>query len=350
MGEHTNAHRRRTAWAALLPAAGLLATACGGASGDEEQASSEESCYAKETLTFVVAYGPGGGFDIIARAAAPYLEDELGGTVIVENQPGAGGLTAASTIYTDQPDGLTIGFFSGQGLTGAVLGESAGARFDIEDFTYVARLVEDDRVLVTGPQGSVGSVEELQAAGGLKFASAGPGGSDHVDATVLIPVLDLDAGIVTGYEGSSDTGLALTSGDADLASGTVSSRMDSMQNGDLAPVLIIADERHEAFPDVPALLELDLDDEQRALAEAHTLLQSTGFVVLAPPGVPTACNAELQAAFEAVAADQEFVDAMAKAYYPIEYTSGEDLLEVVRSALQAPGAYRELLQGAYANQ
>lgn len=355
MRHRGKARQKGLVMAALAPAVGLVAAGCGGGAdgggGGGQQAGGEaESCYDGETVTFVVAYGPGGGFDIIARAAAPYLEEELGATVVVENQPGAGGLTAANTIYTAEPDGLTFGFFSGQGLTGAVLGSSAGAQFDIEEFTYVARVSEDDRVLVTGPDSAVGTIEEVQAAKGLKFASAGPGGSDHVDATVLIPVLDMDAQIVTGYEGSSDTGLALTTGDAHLASGTVSSRMDAMQNGDLAPVLIIADERNEAFPDVPALLELDLDDDQRALAEAHTLLQSTGFVLLAPPGVPEECNTELQQAFEATAADPEFASTMEDAYYTIEYTSGEDLKEVVQEALQAPEEYRTLLEGAYENQ
>ena len=333
---------------ALTVAVGLLVASCG--KGEDAQTQGGGSCYEGENVSFVVAYGPGGGFDIIAREAAPYLNEELGATVVVENQDGAGGLTAANSIYTAKPDGLTFGFFSGQGLTGAVLGKSAGAQFDIEKFTYIARLSEDDRVMVTGPDNPAQTIEEMQEAHGLKFASAGPGGSDHVDATVLIPVLDLDAQIVTGYKGSEETGLALTSGDADLASGTVSSRMQSMKNGDLAPVLIIAKDRNEAFPDVPALLELDLDDEERALAEAHTLLQSTGFVLLGPPGVPEECTAELQDAFKATAANPDFKAAMKDAYYTIEYTSGEDLKKVVDSALQAPEEYRKLLEQAYENQ
>jgi tripartite-type tricarboxylate transporter receptor subunit TctC len=345
--------RRRAAWTALLPVAALVATGCGGGGGGGDGGQAQEqqqSCFEGETLTFVVAYGTGGGFDIIARAAAPYLEEELGGTVVVENQPGAGGLTAANTIYASEPDGLTFGFFSGQGLAGAVLGGSSGAQFDLEEFTYIARLSEDDRVLVTGPDNEVQTIEDVQAAQGLQFASAGPGGSDHVDATVLIPVLDMDAEIVTGYEGSSETGLALTSGDADLASGTVSSRMDAMQSGDLAPVLIIAEDGSDEFPDIPALLELELDDEQRALAEAHVLLQSTGFVVLAPPGVPDECTTELQDAFQATAENPEFAATMEEAYYVIEYTSGEELKEVMQQALEAPEEYRALLEGAYENQ
>jgi tripartite-type tricarboxylate transporter receptor subunit TctC len=350
MKKHEDSRRRHAAWKALLPAVGLLAAACSGASGDEGQTRGEASCYDGKNLTFVVAYGPGGLYDAFARAAAPHLEEELGTTVIVENQPGAGGLTAANTIYTGEPDGQRIGFFSGQGLAGAVIGGSAGATFDLGEFTYVARLSQDPRILVTGPESDVATIEDVRDAEGLKFASAGPGGADHIDGTVLIPILGLDAEIITGYKGSAETATAVTSGDNDLTSGTIPSRMASMKSGDLSPVLVIGEERSDALPDVPALLELDLDDEQRSLAEAHTRLQSVGTTIIAPPGTPENCSTALQDAFEATLAEPEFIDAMAKLDQPVQYTPGDELKEIMLSVLDAPDGYRELLESAYAGQ
>jgi tripartite-type tricarboxylate transporter receptor subunit TctC len=344
------AHRYR-ALALLLPV-GLVAAGCAGEQQAEGQGAgaSASSCYEGERLSFVVAYGEGGLYDLFARTAAPHLERELGATVVVENHPGAGGLTAANEIYAAEPDGLTIGFFSGQGLAGAVLGGSAGATFDLEEFTYVARLAQDDRLLVTGPESGISSVEDLEGGDRLAFASAGPGGADHIDATILIPVLGLEADIVTGYAGSAETALAVTSGDAQLASGTVPSRMASVESGDHVPVLVIAEERNERFPDVPALLELDLDDDQRALAEAHTSLQSVGVDVLGPPGVPEDCVGELEDAFEATLSDATFVADMEERYQPVEFTPGDELADVMTSVLKAPEEYRALLEGAYANQ
>src|SRR5215218_5948396 len=342
MGERPATRRRATALTLALPLAGGLLAACGDKGGAEEAGG---SCYESERISFIVAYGEGGLYDLFARTAAPYLEKELGTTVVVENRPGAGGLTAANEIYSGEPDGLTIGFFSGQGLAGAVLGGSAGAAFDMERFTYVARLAQDDRILVTGPEADP-DIEAVRDAQGLQFASAGPGGADHIDATVLIPVLGLDAEIVTGFEGSAETGLAVTAGQTDLASGTVPSRMDSVRSGDLQPVLILAEERNDAFPDVPALMELDLDDEQRALAEAHTALQSVGVDVLAPPGVPEDCAEELSNAFEATLADETFVAEMEKRYQPVQFTDGAELREVMLSVLDAPEGYRRLLEAA----
>ena len=203
---------------------------------------------------------------------------------------------------------------------------------------------------MTGPESGIGSVEDLEGGDRLAFASAGPGGADHIDATILIPVLGLEADIVTGYAGSAETALAVTSGDAQLASGTVPSRMASVESGDHVPVLVIAEERNERFPDVPALLELDLDDDQRALAEAHTSLQSVGVDVLGPPGVPENCVGELEDAFEVTLSDSTFVADMEERYQPVEFTPGDELADVMTSVLKAPKEYRALLEGAYANQ
>jgi tripartite-type tricarboxylate transporter receptor subunit TctC len=350
MSNRGGADRRHSAWKALLPAAGLILAGCGSAQDYSGAATGASSCYDGKTLTFVVAYGAGGLYDAFARASAPHLEEQLGATVVVDNRPGAGGLTAANEIYTGDPDGLTIGFFSGQGLAGAVIGGSAGATFDLEEFTYIARLSQDPRILVTGPDSDVATIEEVQASEGLRFASAGPGGADHIDGTVLVPILGLDARIITGYKGSAETAIAVTSGDNDLTSGTIPSRMGSMKSGDLIPVLVIGDERSDVLPDVPALLELDLDDEQRSLAEAHTRLQSVGTTIIAPPGTPEDCSNQLQDAFEASLDKPEFIETMAKLDQPVQFTPGNELKEVMMSVLDAPDGYRDLLQSAYEGQ
>ena len=341
----------------MIPLVGLLAGGCGGSDGGDNESegtadatTAQSSCYEGERLTFVVSFGPGGGYDVIARAAAPYLEEELGATVVVENQEGAGGLTAANRLFTAEPDGRTIGFFSGQGLVGAVLGGSAGATFDPEEFTYVARLASDPRLLTVGANSEFKTVQDLQAADTVRFASAGPGGSDHIDATVLFPVLGIDGEIITGFGGGSGTQLAVTRGDADAASGTVSGIWSPVESGDHIPVLLIGEERIPELPDVPSLLELDLAADERALAEAHIQMQDVGRAVLAPPGVPENCAAELADAFEALASDPDFLAEMEQLDQSIDYLPGDELKQVVQSVLQAPAEYKELLAEAFQGQ
>src|SRR4051794_2682515 len=95
--------RRHRALAVLLPV-GLVAAGCGTGQETDGQAGAS-SCYEGQRVSFLIAYGEGGLYDLFARTAAPYLEKELGATVVVENHPGAGGLTAANEIYAAKPDG-----------------------------------------------------------------------------------------------------------------------------------------------------------------------------------------------------------------------------------------------------
>jgi len=366
--------RGERSWLAVLALLALLAGACGsgaeGSGGSEGQEAASPaaqpeartapatgqpdsptqaapSCYEGETAAFVVAYGAGGGYDQIARLLAPYLEDELGATVVVENRPGAGGLLAANNLFAAEPDGLEFGFFSGQGIAGSVLGGAEGVNFELPEFSSVARVAADPRVLIVGAQTPYQTIEDVQAAEGLLFASAGPGGSDHIDATVLFPLLDIDGRIITGYEGGAETELAVTSGDAQLASGTVATAMTPIEAGDHRAVLIIGDDRVEELPDVPAMLELDLDEDQRALAEAHIQLQDMGRLVWAPPGVPADCLAQLRGAFEAALGNPELLAEIEGAGLAVDHLSGEELRAVTESVLAAPPEYVSLLQQAF---
>jgi tripartite-type tricarboxylate transporter receptor subunit TctC len=342
--------------AVLLPVVGLLATACGGNGGSGGDSASGgggggEDCYDGETATFVVPFSPGGGYDVIARGLAPFLEDELGATVVVENQPGAGGLTAANNIYTADGDGLTFGLFAAQGIVGSALAGAAGASFDPENFTYVARLAEDSRVLLASPQSGIEDLDGLLEFGDFQYATAGVGAADHVDANVLPTVLGIEGSteIVTGFEGSSETELAVTAGEVEIGSGTLGTRLGGIENGDQIPILLMGRERAEELPDVPALLELDLEDPE--LAEAYIGLQEVGRSVFAPPETEEACLTQLQDALQSTLENQEFQDAVgADVDVPFEYADGEELRGAVDNVLGAPEELVELLRNAYADQ
>ena len=345
----------------LWSVVGFLATACGGqaessngqqASGDGEQTDSRaESCYEGETMTFLVPYPPGGSYDVAGRTLAPFLEDELGGTVVVQNMPGAGSLTAANTLYAAEPDGLTIGIFPGTGIVGSTMAEAEGAPFDPLEFTYLGSTGPDLRVLTVGAESDLDSLESLRSADVVRFGSSGPGGPSHIDPIVISHVLGLDIELVTGFEGSQDMGLAVTTGDVDASSSSVGSRKDVLESGDHRPLLIAGGERADALPDVPALTELDLEDDQRAVAEAHAQLAAVGRPIIGPPGVPESCTGELRDALEAAMSDPEVLAKLEVTGEPIDFMPGEELQELVRSVVEdSPEEYEELLKEGYARE
>src|SRR5262245_60310353 len=75
----------------------------------------EKAFYAGKTVRMIVGSGVGGGYDVFSRLIAPYLAKTLGTTVIVENQPGAGGLVALNRLAVAPPDGLQISLTNGTG-------------------------------------------------------------------------------------------------------------------------------------------------------------------------------------------------------------------------------------------
>jgi tripartite-type tricarboxylate transporter receptor subunit TctC len=331
----------------LLAAMTLSATACAGGAGQSTADDDGGKSLEGETINFVVSYSTGGGYDTIARAIAPYLEKELGATIVVQNEDGAGGLLAANQVYSAKPDGKTIGFFAGQGIAGASLAGAEGVRFDLEKFSYVGRLSAETRVLVASPKSEHKTLEDVRSGEGVDFGSAGVGAADNLDATVLYPVLDIDGRIVTGFEGSKETGLAITAGDVDLGSGTISSRLSGIKGGDFRPLLVVGDERDDTMPDVPTLAELDLTGENKALAEAHLNLQKMGRMVWAPPGVPEGTLTALQDAFAAASKNPDFLKKMEQADEAVDFTPGDEAKKVAMDVLGAPEQYKALLATAF---
>lgn len=341
---------------ALGVGAGLLAGCSSGASSDaapgDEGAPGGSACAALEgeTVTLVVPYSPGGGYDTYARLIAPYLEEQLGATVVVENQDGAGGLLAINNLIAEEPDGTTIAIMNGQGGVAASLAGAPGAQFDVADLTFLGKVAGESPVAVTGATTGYGSWADILAADGFQWASTGPGAEDYINSSFLTGVFDLDAQVVAGFPGSSEAELAVTQGEADGMTGDPSSRRSAIENGDHVPVMVIGEQRPSWLSeDVPLISEIEATAEQAALVEPQVALMEVGRPLVAPPGM----DAELTACYrDALATALEDPDLVAEAEQqerPINYLSGDDVEALVQRILDSPDEYRELLRTFFAS-
>ncbi len=354
---------KRSRMLAALGAVALILAACGGSDEDAAPAPAAPAApapapqaaeevdpfaearefYSGEEVTFVVSYGAGGGYDRMARAMAPLLEEYLGASVFVDNRPGAGGLVAANGVWNADRQGLVFGYFAGQGTAAAVLAGAEGVAFDLEEFSFIARAAAEPRALTVGTACPIQSFDEILAMQDFTFASSGPGGADHIDQAVLFNVFDLDGRVITGYAGSAETQLAVTACDTIAGSGTISSRDQVLESGDHRLVLIIGPERLPDYdPNVKSILEYDLSPDQRAVAQSHIAMAELGRMIIGPPGIPDDRLEFLRAAFESVINDPRLLEA-ADPFGP--YMSGPELLETVGVALASPDAYVAVLRG-----
>ena len=89
-----------------------LAAACMALPALAQAQTQGEAPYPSRNIEMIVAYGPGGGTDLVARLLARHLEKKLGGSVVVLNRPGAGGGIGFGELARAKPDGYTIGFIN----------------------------------------------------------------------------------------------------------------------------------------------------------------------------------------------------------------------------------------------
>lgn len=343
-------HRRRhgRALAAATLAGLLLSSGCADTS-DDAGADPDDPCasLAGEDITLVVPYSTGGGYDSYARMIAPTLGEKVGARVVVQNQPGAGGLLALNNLLRAKPDGRTIAIMNGIGAGGAALAQAEGATFELDRFSYLGRVAGDAQMIVSKADGPYDSWDDVRSATGFRFGSTGPGAADYVTPSLLIAVFDLDARMVTGFEGSSEVELALLQGNVDGMSGQVDSRRAALESGEQTALLTFDAERTEIAPDTPTPLELDIDDEQKRLLEAHLALISMGRPLVGPPDLAEPALTCLRTGLADAVRDPELVAESEKQERPFNYLSGEDLDAAVDRLLGAPEEYVTLLKDAY---
>ena len=99
--------------------------------------------YKGKTVTYIVATGPGGGYDTYGRLVAEYMQKHLpGSTFVVRNMPGAGHLVGANAIYASRPDGLTIGTFNTGLIYNQLIGLE-GVKFDLTKMSWIGKAGAD---------------------------------------------------------------------------------------------------------------------------------------------------------------------------------------------------------------
>src|SRR3989475_6974536 len=109
----------------------------------------QQPLFAGKTVTIIVGYNPGGGYDLVARLIARYLPKYLPGnpTIVVQNMPGANSVIAANHVYAvAKPDGLTLGAFNRNLVLGQLV-KAPGIRFDMAKFAWIGSPASETTVL-----------------------------------------------------------------------------------------------------------------------------------------------------------------------------------------------------------
>jgi tripartite-type tricarboxylate transporter receptor subunit TctC len=286
---------------------------------------SEKAFYAGKTVRMIVGSGVGGGYDVFSRLIAPYLAKTLGTQVIVENVPGAGGLLALNKLYVAPPDGLQISLSQGTMAAVAQLSGEKAVRFDLPKFSYLATVGAPPGLWLVGPDSPIREVQQaIDAKRKWRWASAGGTSGLGIGAAFTCEALNLDCHIVQGYKGSADAGLAVTRGEMDalyVPESSANHFVKAKQNWALAT---ISRTKSQFFKDRPTVFEATKIAPDRLWAmDFLANLEGTGRLLMAPPGIPPARLAYLQAAVKETLHNPQLIAEGEKMERLIEYLDPE---------------------------
>lgn len=319
-----------------------------GSGSDAAECGSGDSSLKGKTVRLVVGTDPGGGYDAYARLIAPFLEDELGAKVVVENQPGAGGLKAVNSLLAGKKDGTHVMIMNAPGNVSSMIAGVEGANFKVEDLTYIGRVASEPEIITVAADGPYKSWQEvIDADKPLKIGTTGLGSAAYINGAIVNELFDLNGELITGYDSASEAELGLISGDVQLLPGNLDSRLKSIKAGDSEGVLTLTDERVEALPDMPSIREFDLSDEKSKLLDAHNTVGEIGRPLIGPPGMDEEARDDLRRAMQCAFEGDELKAASEEAGRPISYLTGEDTAELAQEVASPPAEYQQFLKKAY---
>jgi tripartite-type tricarboxylate transporter receptor subunit TctC len=294
--------------AALLAALMLQPAFCAGV----------EEFYKGKTISLIIGYSVGGGYDLYGRLLARHMGKYIPGqpTIVPQNLTGAGSLRAASFLYSAAAkDGTVFGTF-GRTIATTPLLAPAGAQFDATKFAWLGSITNEVSMCVTWHTSPVkvwkDSLEQPIMMGG-----EGTGADPDVYALLYKNVFGAKWKLVTGYPGTNDTMLAMERGEVDglcgLSWSTLLSRHRQwFEQGKVNIIIQAALKKQPELRDVPLALDLARDAEQMQILKLLLVSQEMARPFAAPPGIPADRKAALAAAFDQAVQDPEFLTEAAK--------------------------------------
>jgi tripartite-type tricarboxylate transporter receptor subunit TctC len=254
----------------LLLVLGLTAVTCGAVAAQP---------YPNRPIKMIVPFAPGGA-DVIARLVGDQITAALGPPIVVENRPGAGGVTGAKSLIAAAPDGYTLMLTSPGPITVAPAVNKNVDYDPLRQFAPVALVATSPIALVINPDLPATSVKELVAyananPGKVNFASVGFGTTPHLLGELLKQKTGAQI-VHVPYRGSSPALVDLLSGQVQILFDNLRNVTGHIRTGKLRALAVTSAARSPELPQVPTMQEAGVE----------------GFVdeywngVLAPAGTP----------------------------------------------------------------
>ena len=318
-------------------AAGLVLAlvTCGAAHADD-------NFYQGKTVSIVVGYGIGGGYDNAARLIGRHLGRHIPGNpnVIVQNMEGAGSLRAANHVYGAAPQDGTVIAAVNQSLPIFDMVGVKGVRFETSKLNWLGSLQASNSVLVTWKASGVASLSDAQQRE-IPLGGSGETSDSNVHAVAVNKLVGTRFKVINGYKGAREIHIAIERGEVAGRAGITWSSIVAYDKAWIADdrinVLVqLGDKPEPDLLKVPMLQDLVKSDEDRQIVTVLTLPVVLGFSHWVGPGVPKDRLAILRAAYDATMKDPKFIEEAAKASILLAPKSAAQVETLIRAATSTP--------------
>ena len=297
---------------------------------------SDAEFYKGKTVTFVVGYPPGGGYDTYARLTASNLSRHIPGNpnVVVQYMPGAASIRSANYLYVQAPkDGTTVGMFASSAVFAPIFGNAA-ARYQSENFSWLLSFNQETGTCAVWHTSGIHSIQDILARPAI-FGGSAPAGIGSEYARSMNAVLGTRIRIIYGYSAATSVLLAMERGEVQGGCGfslaaLETARREDYEAGRLIPIVQFA-RKSPSLKGVPHIMEFAKTDEDKAVFNLLYNRDILGRPVAAPPGVPSERVKTLRRAFQDLLADDEFLKVAAKQSLPLSPQSGEEVETFVKN-------------------
>ncbi len=300
----------------------------------------EDEFFKGKTVTLVVGYSAGGGYDQYARALARHLGGRIPGNpaVLVANMPGAASLTAVRYLDANAPkDGTVVTTFD-PGLITESFAAPELFKIRFSDYQWIGSMLRDIRICYAWGATGIRTWDDMMKRKEFLIGTTAKGSNAYVNGAILRKVFNAPVRQIAGYPGSNEQRLALERGELEGNCGSWSAMpQDWLLHDKINPLVRFSPTRPADMPPgVPFIEDLATTRAQKDLLAVLDASAELGRPFIVAKTVPPQRVNILRAAFQATLADAAFQAEAQAQSLALDPVPGEEADAIIDKIYAAP--------------
>ena len=301
---------------------------------------SAEDFYKGKTLTMIVGFTAGGGFDTNARLLSRHITKHIQGKpdIVISNIVGAASFTGLQYLETRAPrDGTALATFN-FGLIGDSKVFPERVKADFRNYAWIGSITPDVSVCYMWAHSGTTTLDEVRKKAVVHMGNDGIGTSAYLIQNILKNIFNVNLKMVHGYPGTAEVRLAIQRGELDGDCGAWSSIPEAwIKEKNITPLWRTAS---ILLPDIPSetpyVVDIAPNEKAKRVIRLLTASGQLGRPFIASAFSPKERIEILRAAFDATMKDPDFLADAAKLRQPVNPTNANQAMEILNAIYDAP--------------